>query len=802
MSPPRTNDDAAPLVSVVIVNFNGRSHLERCLPSLADTTGAPFETIVVDNGSGDGSVGWLGERFADVRVLALGANLGFGEANRRGAEAARGEYIAFLNNDTVVTPTWLAAMIWAIGSGPEIAAVCATLRLLDHPELLNARGGGMTWLGYGYDPDLGVPYDPPDVPGTVVDTIFPTAAAMLIRRDEFLACGGFDPAFFMYHEDVDLGWRLWLLGRRVVVAPDAVVFHAWGGTTRSAAGMAWKERLGARHNLRTLIKHYEPYNMARALKNLVKLWVRARAWGRMTHVFAWNLWHLPGTLAWRRRLQRARKVTDRELFDRGLIADAPVPPPAPEVPVGTVELDHADWIPTPLLLPGYHSGLGRLGHGWYARTTTPGGRWFRWTAPRALCHLKVEPGSSGELAVELMRPAAAGGAEAVTVSCNGESHTVAVARDAWCEVRTPARADALGLLAVEISCDEWVPHRVRADWDFRRLGCAVRQVRFVASPASPPRSYRSVSVVLPTYNRWPILAETLDALAAQSWPALQVIVVDDGSTDGTFERLQAWRNAHAGRLDLTVLHQANLKPGRARNHGLHHATGDLVVFLGDDTVPAADFVERHVARHNAIGDTVAVLGFTDWHRARMHVTPFLELVNLDGQQFSYGHFEDGEDLFFTCFYTSNISLPRWVLGDDPFHPAFTFVDWEDTEVGYRLSRRGLRIVLDRAPVAHHVHPMTLSSFYRRQEHVGRTVEVLLALHRELASNDAMPPLEPRGWHAVSRLLVPPLVPLLSAVDRLGVRLPKRLYRFVLLSAFFTGRRQGFARHVAMSGAGA
>ncbi len=143
-----------------------------------------------------------------------------------------------------------------------------------------------------------------------------------------------------------------------------------------------------------------------------------------------------------------------------------------------------------------------------------------------------------------------------------------------------------------------------------------------------------------------------------------------------------------------------------------------------------------------------------------------------------------------------------MLGDDPFHPAFTFVDWEDTEVGYRLSRRGLRIVLDRAPVAHHVHPMTLAGFYRRQEHVGRTVEVLLGLHPELASNDAMPPLEPRRWHAASRYLVPLLVPLLSALDRLGLRLPRTLYRFVLLSAFFTGRRQGFAHHVAADGAGA
>jgi len=92
MTPPERTD----AVSIIIANFNGRHHLERCLPALYATTAARFEVIVADNGSSDGSLEWLGERRPQVRVLPLGANLGFGEANRRGVAAGRGGYVASL----------------------------------------------------------------------------------------------------------------------------------------------------------------------------------------------------------------------------------------------------------------------------------------------------------------------------------------------------------------------------------------------------------------------------------------------------------------------------------------------------------------------------------------------------------------------------------------------------------------------------------------------------------------------------------------------------------------------------------
>ncbi len=788
---------AAPLASVVIVSYDGRVHLERCLPALAATTGVTFETILADNGSRDGTVEWVRERFPAIRVLDLGRNLGFGAANRHGVDAARGELVALLNSDTAVEPGWLAALTRALAGDATVAAACSTLLLLDRPELLNARGGGMSRLGYGFDRDYLCPAEPSNLAAEpeLREVMFPTAAAMLMRRSDFLAIGGFDAAMFMYHEDVDLGWRLWLSGRRVVACRDSVVRHALGGGSLSERGRAWKERLGIRHNVRSLLKCYEPGPLARSLVDLVRLWARHRAIGQAAGAIAWNVWHLPGTLRQRRRVQRGRRISDAALAARGLISAAALPPAPPDPPRPGAGGDSVDLLESSLLRPGAHSALGRLGPGWHARRRDAEG-WWRWTCGDARCRLRVGPGAVGRLVVTAGFNDPPGNGCTLLLSCNGASVRAELAVGAWGEVVLPVTADDRGRLEVRIVSPTRERDRSSPAGNPRVIGCAVREVRF--EPATRPRqqTYTSVSVVIPTYNRWPTLRETLAALAAQTCRDFDVIVVDDGSTDGTWGNLAAWQRDNAERLRLTPLRQENLKPGRARNLGLRHATGDLVLFIGDDIVASPELVAQHLAKHNETGEEIAVLGFTDWHRERVRVTPFLELINRDGQQFSYGHFAAGEDVFFTCFYTSNISLPRRVLGLDPFHPAFTFVDWEDIELGYRLSLRGLRIVYHPAAAARHVHAMTMAGFYRRQQHVGRTVDVLLALHPELAGDDAMPPLRPARWYPLAHYPVRALLPLLSAWDRLGLPLPGWVYRGVLLNAFFTGRAQGFRRQLA------
>lgn len=776
------------LVSIVIVNYNGRHHLEKCLPSVFATRKLHYEVIVVDNGSSDDSVAWMREHWPQVRVIAETRNLGFGLANLVGARNAKSDYLVLLNSDTVVTPDWLEHLIRPVLLDPGIGATCSQLRLLTRPDYLNARGGGMSRLGFGYDIDFGYPFAPPAGPAEAapVDVLFPSGAAMLMRRTDFLDVGAFDPSFFMYHEDVDLGWRLWLLGKRVVLCPASIVFHAFGGTTKSQQGTKFRDWMGNTHNLRSLWKNYEFRNAVWATRRLVALWLRTGQLGLAWHALTWNLIHIRGTVRERRRLQRLRRLSDAELFARGLITEHV--PPTPTIPPLTDASGDPALIVAPQLWPGRTSAAGRLGPGWYGPEGVDGSV-ARATCGDASATLKVEPGASGTLCVEIHIPDRAAEHAALTLHCNGERQGFELAPGSfWRTLEMPARADEDGLLRIRIENTPWRPHDLFGNGDLRRLGCIVREIAFRAEDAANAYAPGRVSVIVTTFNRRPVLLRTLDALTAQTWADFEVIVVDDGSVDDTWTELQKWRDAHPGALGLKIYTQANTGQGIARNNGLEHADGDLVLFIGDDIIPDPDFVEQHVRRHRELGVPCAVVGYTDWERSAMRVTPLLEHVNEAGHQFGYRYMKDGDDVPYTCFYTSNVSLPREILGPRPFDPEFRTYGWEDVEVGYRLNKRGVRIVYNQQARARHLHPMDLKDFYRRQVKVGGAIGKIYAMHPELASDQpVMPPARPPRWLAAARRIVPPLLPIANWLDRRSVRLPQRLYDLILGTGFWIGR---------------
>jgi GT2 family glycosyltransferase len=775
-------------VSIVIVNYNGRHHLEKCLPSVYATRKLGFEVIVVDNGSSDDSVAWMREQWPQVRVIAETRNLGFGLANLVGARNAKSNYLALLNSDTVVTPDWLEHLVRPLLVDPAIGATCSQLRLLARPEYLNARGGGMSRLGFGYDIDFGHPFVAPDGPDDAVpvDVLFPSGAAMLMRRTDFLDIGAFDPSYFMYHEDVDLGWRLWLLGKRVVMCPCSVVFHAFGGTTKSQQGTKFRDWMGNRHNLRSLWKNYELRNAISATRHLVWLWLRTGQAGLAWHALTWNLIHIRGTVRERRRLQRLRQRSDQELFARGLIPEHV--PPMPSMPPVAHASDNPPLIVAPQLWPGRTSAAGRLGPGWYGPETVDGNA-VRATCGDARATLKVEPGVHGTLAVEIHVPDRAAADAMLTLECNGERQGFDLAASSfWRTITMRGQADENGLVRIRIENAPWRPHDLFGNGDPRSLGCIVRQIAFRAEDAAAAYAPSRVSVIVTTFNRRPVLLRTLDALVAQTWNDFEVIVVDDGSRDDTWTELQRWRDAHPGALGLKMFTQQNTGQGIARNNGLEHADGELVLFIGDDIIPDPDFVEQHVRRHRELGVPCAVVGYTDWERSAMQVTPLLEYVNEAGHQFGYRYMKDGDDVPYTCFYTSNVSLPREILGPRPFDPEFRTYGWEDVEVGYRLNKRGLRIVYNRQARARHLHPMDLGDFYRRQIKVGGGIGKIYAMHPELASDQPlMPPARPPRWFAAARRIVPPLLPIANWLDRRSVKLPDRLYNLILGTGFWNGR---------------
>ncbi len=262
---PQTESSEYPTVSVVVLNYNGLKHLEPCFTSLLelDYPADRLELILVDNGSSDGSVEFMRERFPGVQVLETGDNLGFAAGNNYGAERGTGEYVAFLNNDTRVEPDWLAEMVKSLVAGKEQGVVCASSLMLDWSgDKIDFQAGGLNFHGFGFQPSFGLPAEERD--RTPRELLFACGGSMLIERGVFLAVGGFDPDYFAFFEDVDLGWRLWTLGYRVTLTPSAVTYHRHHGT----AGEMPHHRtyvLYERNALYTIYKNYEEVNLDKIL---------------------------------------------------------------------------------------------------------------------------------------------------------------------------------------------------------------------------------------------------------------------------------------------------------------------------------------------------------------------------------------------------------------------------------------------------------------------------------------------------------------------------------------------------------
>ena len=221
------NPDVAPVVSVVIVNWNGRHFLDACLDAVRAQEGVAFETIVADNGSTDGSADHVAERFPWVRLVRLDENRGFTGGNNAGARAARGRYIAFLNNDTVADPQWLSALLRGLDEASGFALVSSQVVYMHDPAVVDSAGDGMLRWGGAFKHQHGGPASG----ATESREVFGVCgAACLMPKAVFDELGGFDDDFFASHEDVDLSYRARLRGYRCRYVADSIVHHHGSGT--------------------------------------------------------------------------------------------------------------------------------------------------------------------------------------------------------------------------------------------------------------------------------------------------------------------------------------------------------------------------------------------------------------------------------------------------------------------------------------------------------------------------------------------------------------------------------------------
>tara|TARA_B100001765_G_scaffold213022_1_gene178111 strand:+ start:270 stop:1292 length:1023 start_codon:yes stop_codon:yes gene_type:complete len=212
-----------PKVSIIIVNHNGKTLLEKCLESLFKVNYENFEVILVDNNSTDDTVEFVTKNHPSIILLKLNSNKGFAEPNNIGSKIATGKYLLFLNNDTIVTPSFISEMVSVIENDNKIA-ICQSL-LLKPDESVDSSGD--------FIDHLGVVYNSTKKTDNIREISSARGASMLIHKKIFDILEGFDEKFYVSFEDVDLGWRAWMIGYKVVLTPKSIVYHVGGQTIKS-----------------------------------------------------------------------------------------------------------------------------------------------------------------------------------------------------------------------------------------------------------------------------------------------------------------------------------------------------------------------------------------------------------------------------------------------------------------------------------------------------------------------------------------------------------------------------------------
>jgi GT2 family glycosyltransferase len=315
-----------PLVSIIILNFNGESYIESCLSSVLKTCYPNFEIILVDNNSTDRSMDIVQEKFKGVinlSVVSNNRNVGPAEGYNIGAKHAKGEYLAFLNNDIEVDPNWLSELVKGMENTEGTGAAGCKQLLLRNRSMIDDVGGFIDAYGFVHprcchgEIDYGQ-YDS-------IETVFRYGeTALVVRRDVFEYAGGFDSKYNMWYEDNDLCWRIYLSGYTIISVPSAIIYHVVSGSTGKIPKPQtyyWNER----NRITTLIKNYEFISLIKILPVLlifeIGLTIIFFFKGNRDYaisiiralkdvMFDDDIWDR------RRKIQEIRKIPDKLLFKR------------------------------------------------------------------------------------------------------------------------------------------------------------------------------------------------------------------------------------------------------------------------------------------------------------------------------------------------------------------------------------------------------------------------------------------------------------------------------------------------------
>lgn len=314
------------LVSVIVTNYNGKKYLEACLNSLLKQTYPNLEIIFCDDGSSDGSVGFVGQRFPQVKIVVNADNSGLSVTSNNGARIARGEYLLFFNNDTIAFPDLIANLVEAIESN-SYAGVAYPLQLPydsnQDDEWNKSRPDGFSACGV----DI---YGNP-CPALSEEKMFYPDAAIFIKRKVFDGIGGFDPEFFLYGEDIDICWRVHLLGYKIIYAGNARFRHdshcAQIENERVVTSIK-RRALVERQVINMMLKYYRFTTLILLLPKFLVLFIAETLFFLLVRfnykmfirvylsAILWNIKNWPKTKKKRLYIQGIRKINDRDIMKK------------------------------------------------------------------------------------------------------------------------------------------------------------------------------------------------------------------------------------------------------------------------------------------------------------------------------------------------------------------------------------------------------------------------------------------------------------------------------------------------------
>jgi len=330
--------DKTPFISIIIPHWNGLDVLYECLDSIKQSSFSSKEIIVVDNASTDGSQEWIKDKHSDIVLVENDQNYGYAGGCNRGVNIARGEWLLFLNNDTVQETDWLDHLAKAVEGKDDVSAVQPKIRNYYERKLFDYAGGAGGHLDLFCYPfakgrifleqeeDEGQ-YDKSS------DIFWASGTAIMVRKDSFIKAGRFDETYFAHQEEIDLCWRLQLMNTRVLFEPESIVYH------KNAVSLPMhsfrKYYFNHRNSFFMMLTNYNlpltlyllPVRFALEWVTIVYAFVKwdLKHVGAVLKSFYWLLTHPHTILKKRRFVKKLRRKNDREMlkqFYRGSIVFA------------------------------------------------------------------------------------------------------------------------------------------------------------------------------------------------------------------------------------------------------------------------------------------------------------------------------------------------------------------------------------------------------------------------------------------------------------------------------------------------